>query len=473
MNGFQYNPPPSWPQAPPGWQPPDGWRPPPEWPPAPPGWQFWTLAEREEAVEVADIGAEAPGQSTVDQAAADPDPAEELLDLPGPLDHGATDEVDRPSAAVVAETGNVEPDDEVARLRRELAEAHAALKMEREYHLETAALVDVGVYQYRHPLDSADEYREALNELKLGIRECITGGRAIAAVDRFVYNNSLGQGRRMVDDLSKLMLRAYNAEADNCVRTVRAGSVTAAVRRLERAVTSIERLGRSMDMRITPEYHALRVREIELTGDFLVKRQEEREAERERREQLREQRRAEAELAAEREKLAKERSHYETVLTQLRERGYAEDAEEMAQRLAAIDEAIERNDYRAANIRAGYVYVISNVGAFGPDVVKIGMTRRLDPMDRVRELGDASVPFPFDVHLIHFSDDAIGMEAALHQAFAEERLNQVNLRREFFRATPRQVRNILVDRFGTVLEFTAEPEALQYQQSLSVRSVAG
>ena len=113
------------------------------------------------------------------------------------------------------------------------------------------------------------------------------------------------------------------------------------------------------------------------------------------------------------------------------------------------------------------MYVISNVGAFGSGVVKIGMTRRLEPMDRIRELGDASVPFPFDVHALYFSDDAVTLESELHKEFADRRLNQVNLRREFFFASPEQVRRVLAEKVGNLLEFTDQPEATQYYQSSS------
>jgi Meiotically up-regulated gene 113 len=113
------------------------------------------------------------------------------------------------------------------------------------------------------------------------------------------------------------------------------------------------------------------------------------------------------------------------------------------------------------------VYVISNIGTFGAGVVKIGLTRRLEPMDRIRELGDASVPFPFDVHAIYFSDDAVTLESELHAAFSERRLNHVNLRREFFFANPQQVRKVLADKVGNLLEFTEDPEATQYFQSQS------
>ena len=137
----------------------------------------------------------------------------------------------------------------------------------------------------------------------------------------------------------------------------------------------------------------------------------------------------------------------------------------MERRLQDVDIAIAQNDYRVANIRAGYVYVISNPGSFGQRMVKIGMTRRLDPMDRVRELGDASVPFPFDVHALFFADDAVAVEQELHDAFAEARVNRVNTRREFFFATPIEVREVLAEKLGALLEFTEQPEATQYLQS--------
>jgi hypothetical protein len=261
------------------------------------------------------------------------------------------------------------------------------------------------------------------------------------------------------------MLRAYNAEADNCVRVLRAGNVVTAKKRLESAAAAIAKLGSMMEMRINPEYHELRIRELELTADHLMKIQVEKEEAREERERLREERKAEQELAAERARLDKEREHYVNALSALGEGGDESALADLNERLRQIDDAIEQNDFRAANIRAGYVYVISNRGAMGPNVVKIGLTRRLEPMDRIRELGDASVPFPFDVHALFFAEDAVTVEADLHRAFAERRMNHVNQRREFFFATPAEVRQVLLEQVGNLLEFADEPEATQYLQS--------
>ncbi|WP_416957826.1 DUF4041 domain-containing protein [Nocardioides sp. T5] len=326
-------------------------------------------------------------------------------------------------------------------------------------------LQEVGIYRYHHPLEDAAAYKARLEAINARIDEFVKTGRAVLASDMFTFDGSLAKGRKMTADFSKLMLRAYNAEADSCVRSLRSGNVRTAKARLERAMAAIERLGAIMEMRVNPDYHQVRVEELELTADFQMKVQEEKERAREERAELREQQRVEKELAAERERLDKERAHYVGVLEALRAKGDDAAAAELEGRLHDIDAAIEANDYRAANIRAGYIYVISNVGALGANVVKIGMTRRLEPRDRVRELGDASVPFLYDTHALFFSEDAITLENELHKAFADRRVNHVNARREFFFATPAEVRELLLEKVGGLLEFNEEPEAPEYFQS--------
>lgn len=250
-----------------------------------------------------------------------------------------------------------------------------------------------------------------------------------------------------------------------CVRSLRSGNIVTAKKRLERSVDSIQKLGTMMELRVNPDYHTLCVEELELTADYQIKVQEEREAVRGERERLREQAKVERELRAERERLDKERAHYANALEALRLAGKDDEADAIAAQLADIDDAIAKNDYRAANIRAGYVYVISNVGAFGHGVVKIGMTRRLEPRERVQELSSAAVPFPYDVYALFFSDDAVTLETELHRSLAERRVNRANDRKEFYFVTPAEVRDILAVKVGGLLEFTEAPEAVQYYQS--------
>jgi Domain of unknown function (DUF4041)/Meiotically up-regulated gene 113 len=449
MEGSVFNPPPGWPKPPSDWQPPPGWSPDPRWPPAPEGWELW-LPDTDTA----------PGAV----AAARPSPPASPQ-LPPPGARGSLTEPPPDAPEVGGEVGRLRA--EIDDLRRQLATALGGSQPSTgviELNDEVV-LQEVGIYRYHHPLENSEAFRERLQELQQRIKATVLGGTAILASDMFTFNNSLAKGRRMTRDFSKLMLRAYNAEADNCVRALRAGSVLTAVRRLEAAVTSIAKLGAMMEMRVNPAYHSLRIEELELTADFQMMVQQEREEAREERERLREERRAAQELAAERERLDKERAHYVNAIAALAASGDVEQIASLETKLHELDDAIATNDFRTANIRAGYVYVISNRGSLGPNMVKIGMTRRLEPLDRVRELGDASVPFPYDVHALYFSDDAVTLENELHKAFAAKRVNWVNERREFFFATPNAVREVLAQQVGSLLEFNEHPDATEYFQS--------
>lgn len=436
-SGLAFNPPPGWPKPPNGWVPPAGWNPDPSWPEPPAGWQLWVPTDSAaSAPPAAETATDASADTSLPTAAPPP-----------PRDPGRLAFLEAENAALRAQLAEARSDDFV-----ELSDARI--------------LQDVGIYRYHHPLESAAAYQDALTTLESRIAEVVKAGRAIVKSELFTFNNSLAQGRRMTDDLAKLMLRAYNAEADNSIRTLRVGNVITAKRRLEASRTAIAKLGRLMEMRISDEFHDLRVEEIELTADWLMKKQEEREAEREERARLREEKKVERELAEERARLDKERAHLLNTLTLLEETGQDDGA--LRDRLAAVDDAIAQNDFRAANIRAGYVYVISNEGAFGGNVVKIGLTRRLEPRERIIELGGASVPFRFDTHTLFFSEDAVTLEAELHRHFADRALNRANARKEFFFATPAEVRDVLLEKVGNILEFSEVAEATEYRQSVGL-----
>ncbi|WP_203590293.1 DUF4041 domain-containing protein [Streptomyces sp. SID13031] len=337
---------------------------------------------------------------------------------------------------------------------------------------DTLILQEVGVYAYTHPLDDSVAYKAELAKLQDQIKAMTRkDGGAVAGSEQTTMNGSLAQGQKMVREFSKLLLRAYNNEADNLVRGMRPYKLATSTDRLEKAKATIEKLGQGMSIQIGSHYHALRLKEMELTADYLEKVAREKENEKEKRERLREERQAQLEFERQREKLERERAHYVNALAALEAKGDLEAADRMRVEMSEIDKAIEDVDYRAANIRAGYVYVISNRGAFGEGMVKVGMTRRQVPLDRVRELSDASVPFNFDVHAIHFSNDAVGVEAEMHRRLADRRVNRVNLRREFFYATPIEVRDLLAAVAGDLLEFTEAAEAFEYHQSVNASTV--
>lgn len=429
VKAMVFNPPPGWPKPPAGWQPPAGWTPDPSWPALPAGWSLWLSADA----------------SCSEETGSPARPSESA------------------NAPVVRSDANrlVELEAENAALRQRLASAHGDDLVDLD---DARVLQSVGIYRFHHPLETAAAYQERLDTLETRIADLVRAERAIEKSELFTFNNSLAQGRRMTSDLSKLMLRAYNAEADNALRTLKAGNVVTAKRRLDASRTAIARLGALMEMHISDAFHALREEEIELTADWLMKKQLEREDAREVRLRIKEENRVQKELDEERSRLDKERSHLANALKSLQEQGQTD--EDLVHRLAAVDEAIADNDFRAANIRAGYVYVISNEGAFGPDVVKIGLTRRLTPTDRIAELSGASVPFRFDTHTLFFSEDAVTLENELHKHFADRALNQANSRKEFFFAKPTEVRDVLLQKVGNILEFSDLAEATEYRQSL-------
>lgn len=333
---------------------------------------------------------------------------------------------------------------------------------------DLALLQEAGIYRYRHPLTDVVAYQKELASIEEQIKAMTRkDGGAVLATTSWTVNGSAAQGRTMVRDFSKLMLRAFNAEADNLVRGLKPYKLAAAIDRLAKVAEVIERLGKTMQIRISPPYLKLRVRELELTSDFLQKEAEEKEAERVERERLREERKVQLEIERERARLEKERQHYTNALEALVAKGDDAGAARLREQLGDVQRAIEDVDYRAANIRAGYVYVISNLGSFGNEMVKVGMTRRLDPTDRIRELSDASVPFNFDVHALFFSKDAVSIETSMHARLAERRVNLVNERREFFRATPLEAKMHLAALAGELLQFQDVPEALEYRESLS------
>ncbi len=334
---------------------------------------------------------------------------------------------------------------------------------------ELALLQESGIYEYQHPLADAVAYKERLTEIKDKIKAMVKADEAIRSPTGWTVNGSEAQGRKMIKETSKLMLRAFNAEADGQVVSLKPYKLDASVDRLKKTDAIICKLGKTMGIHISASYLALRIKELELTADFLHKQAEEKEAEREERARIREERQAQQEMERERAKLEKEQKHYENALQALIDKGDNEAAERMRLQLEDVQRAIEDVDYRAANIRAGYVYVISNIGSFGESMVKVGMTRRLDPMDRVRELSDASVPFNFDVHAIFFSKDAIGIEQSMHDRMADKRVNRVNLRREFFYATPEEAKGHLKELAGELLQFHDIPEAPEYRESANAR----
>ncbi|GAA1669423.1 chromosome segregation ATPase [Citricoccus zhacaiensis] len=334
-------------------------------------------------------------------------------------------------------------------------------------------LNDYGLYNFENPASDSVQYGADLQATRERIKGMVRDKNATSAAQGWTVNGSEAQGRKMVNDMTKLLLRAFNAEAENSIKTVKAGHLSAAKKRLEKSAEAVARLGKTMSIRITPGYLNLREKELTLTHAHLEATKAAKEEEREARAREREERQAQKEFLAAKAKQEKEVEHYKSVLATLQASGDQEAINKANSALAEAEEKLADVESTMANTRAGYVYVISNRGAFGPGIIKIGMTRRLNPDDRVRELGDASVPFYFDSHTMIFAKDAVGLERALHEHFANKRVNLVNLRREYFYATPSEVKEALLehhaDHEAQLLEFHESSNAPEFEASEEMR----
>jgi hypothetical protein len=342
---------------------------------------------------------------------------------------------------------------------------------------ETLLLESFALYEPKYKLKASHEYKTRLDMLRERQKLLIKNGTAATGNMNWEVNGRKTEGRKLVNDMLKLVIRSFNNEADYCVDNVKFDNIELGEKRIRKSFEAGNRLGRIMDVRLSDEYLNLKLEELRLSYEFQMKKQQEKEEAKRVREELREQQKLEQEIRAAREKIAKERKHFAAALRELRLRleSVATDEEralllariaEVEAASASLDSKEKVIDYREQSAKAGYVYVISNIGAFGEGVYKIGMTRRLEPMDRVDELGDASVPFLFDVHAMVFSDNAPALEAKLHERFAAGRLNKVNGRKEFFRADIAEIEKTIRDNFDSVVEVTHEAPAEQYRESL-------
>ncbi len=371
-------------------------------------------------------------------------------------------------------------------LHKQLKTQEDALTQARKDIIETneaVLLQSFGFFTPHYLYGLSDEYKEALANIRAKQKEMVKNKTAISGNMDWQVNGSKSQGKKMVSDVQKLLLRAFNAECDDAIEHVKFNNFESSQKKIESSYEAISKLGSIMSIRITVQYYTLKQKELRLMHEYRLKKQEEKDEAKAAREKMREEAKLAREIEEARKKLEKEQKHYQNALTKINaqlaaaapeDRAAIEEKKaEIEQQLTKIGQEFADVDYREANQRAGYVYIISNIGAFGENVYKIGMTRRLDPMDRVDELGDASVPFDFDVHAMIFSEDAPKLEAALHKAFEDRKLNMINTRREFFNVTLDEIKQVVKKNFDKSVEFTELAPAEQYRKSIAMKGENG
>ncbi|HAT4245887.1 DUF4041 domain-containing protein [Clostridium perfringens] len=340
---------------------------------------------------------------------------------------------------------------------------------------------EFGLYKPIYDFESSEKYKQAIDNLRIVQKEMIKNKSAVIYSNNWTVDGSKAKGRKMTNDNIKQIIMAFNIECDNLIAKVKYNNIQSIQKRIEKTFERLNKLNESNQVRLTSKYLECKLSELKLVHEYQVKKQEEKEEQKRIREELREEAKLKKELEEAKKNTLKDITHFENALSKLNEQLKSNNlSDEEIKNLQLKKEELEKNidnlnlslkdiDYRQENQRAGYVYIISNIGAFGKDVYKIGMTRRLEPMDRIDELGDASVPFNFDVHAMIFADDAPKLENALHKAFENKKLNMVNQRREFFNVTLEEIEKVVKENFDKTVEFKKEPEAEQFRQSLKIK----
>lgn len=355
---------------------------------------------------------------------------------------------------------------------------YQSLQKEADIYKETIELAEYGVYEPHFEFDMSEQYKNEIFGLREQQKREIRNGSAVLGGDNITWNGSLSQGAAMVKKEKKLMLRAFNGECDSFIADVDWNNILKMEERIQKSFEAINKIYERQGISISRAYHSLKLKELRLTYEYKRKRYEEKEEQRSIREQMREEEKARREIEAALIKAQKEEETYQKALEKARKEVNAAQGAQQAKlqskiaeleaRIAEAESNKERAMSMAQQTRRGHVYIISNIGSFGENVYKIGMTRRLDPMDRVRELGDASVPFPFDVHAIIFCEDAPTLEAKLHRALEQKRVNLINPRKEFFNVSLEEIENLVHENDATI-EFTKLAEARDYRESMAIK----
>lgn len=354
-------------------------------------------------------------------------------------------------------------------------------KISKEYIVmdEAVLLQSFGLYTPKYNFANSTLYKESLIEIRKKQSEMIKLGKAAICLKIWSIEGSAIKGKKLTEDNIKQIIRTFNIECDNIIQGVKFNNYKESKKRILKSFESLNKLNKLNKIIIQDNYLDLKYKELDLAFEYSQKIQVEKEEMKEKREIRKEEIRLAKELEEKRLEVEKEQQHYknamERICTQItnetnKERIYLLNIKkiEIEKGLEDVEIALKDLDYRQANQRAGYVYVISNIGAFGENIYKIGMTRRIDPQDRVDELGDASVPFKFDVHAMIFSEDAPKLETALHKAFENKKINAVNGRKEFFKVTLEEIENIVKINHDKTVDFIKYPEAQQYRESLKL-----
>ena len=350
------------------------------------------------------------------------------------------------------------------------------LEIERGDLQDDIAMQEYGLYEPKYNFVNATAYKERLDAVRKQQKQMIKDKTAAIGTTEWTIDGSKSKGRALTNANIKQILRSFNNETEVIINKVKHSNLESSKNRIQKSFDVLNNLYKREHVELTQGYLNLKMDEMHLAYEYAVKKEEEKEELREAREREREEKKLQQELERERKKFERENDTINSEIEEVKAKMAQAAADEKAKleaEIAKLQEALNKNNEEVRKINewkekpgAGYVYIISNIGSFGKDVFKIGVTRRDNPEDRIRELSNASVPFRFDTHVFIFSKNAYDLESQLHERFNDQRVNKMNMRKEFFRISIDDVKQIVEENKGQVHSFVEHPDAEEYYDTL-------
>ena len=344
-------------------------------------------------------------------------------------------------------------------------------------HNNMAFLIDTNLYANPYTYSDSKEYKEELDKIKREQREWLKDGKAWKEHGTWKVNQKVDLS---INASIILAFRAFNNECDNIIMNVRYSNIGTCEKKIRKSFKDINDIicsrYTSYFWSMSEEYLELKIKELMLKVGYETKKEEEKEEQRRIREIMKEEERVQKEIEEAKKSVEKDEKHVSNEISKLEKKLAKEkgDKQELLNQIAKLKSKLEELAVvkqnvlnREANAKAGYVYVISNIGSFGENVYKIGVTRRLVPEERVHELSNASVPYKFDIHAMIFAEDAFELETNLHKIFNANRVNKVNTRKEFFAVSLDEIEKA-VHEFNSTVEFTRTALAEEYRLSMNM-----
>jgi len=360
----------------------------------------------------------------------------------------------------------------------QLEEEIKSLKKELVLVQDEIEYQNFGLYEPKYDFINSTAYKERLDILRKQQKAMIKNKTAAVATTNWTVDGSKRKGTKLTNDNIKQVLRTFNNECENAINKVKHSNLESSRKRIQKSYDQLNKLNKTNGIIITEQFLDLKFDEMQVAYEYDLKVQEEKELLREAKEKEREEKKIQKQLEKEKNKFNRENTRLESEIEKYKKKideSAAKEKEKLEKEIEKLKQTIEKNNNEIKRIDdwkeksgAGYVYIISNIGSFGENIFKIGVTRRDNPEERIRELSSASVPFKYDTHAFIFSKDAFSLESKLHKRFDKQRVNKMNTRKEFFNITIDDVKQIVEENKASVHSFVEKPEAEEYYGTLEI-----